>query len=70
MEQGKIGKIFTGVGLALGIAGSAMAIHHRVSYRKWADGEDPCHGRAGLTLTGMVIPLLIAAHGLNKREKH
>jgi len=56
------------IGLALETVGPSMAVHHRISYGRWYDNKDPCHGRAGLTLTGIGIPLLIAGNELNKKE--
>ena len=69
MEKEKTGKILKGVGLALGIIGPTMAIHHRISYGRWCDGKNPCLGRAGLALTGVGMPLLIAGNELNKKGK-
>jgi len=44
-----------------------MAVHHRISYGRWYDNKDPCHGRAGLVLAGIGIPLLIAGNELDKK---
>jgi hypothetical protein len=69
MEKEKTGQMLKATGLALGILGSAIAIHHRSSFGRWCDDKDPCHGRAGLALTGVGIPLLIAGNELNKKGK-
>ena len=69
MKKEQLGKIMKVTGLALTITGPAMTTHHRVSYGRWHDGKNPCHGRAGLTLTGLGIPLIIAGHELGKRGK-
>jgi len=69
MEKQKIGQMLKVGGLALGIIGSAIAIHHRSSFGRWCDDKDPCHGRAGLALTGVGIPLLIAGKEVKKKEK-
>ena len=69
MKKAKSGKILARMGLAMEITGVAMTIHHRVSYGRWHDGKNPCHGRAGLTLTGLGIPLIIAGSELSKRGK-
>jgi len=46
-----------------------MAVHHRISYGRWYDNKDPYHGRAGLVLAGIGIPLLIAGNELDKKGK-
>ncbi|MBN2186020.1 MAG: hypothetical protein JW732_01040 [Dehalococcoidia bacterium] len=68
MAKEKAGKVLTSIGLALEVIGPAMTIHHRISYGRWGDGKDPCHGRAGLVLAGIGIPLLIAGNELNRKE--
>jgi len=67
MEKRKTGKVLTRIGLASEITGLAMTVHHRISYGRWHDDKNPCHGRAGLVLTGIGVPLLIAGTKLSKR---
>ena len=69
MERNKVSKILGRTGLALEIVGPAMAIHHRTCYGKWRDDKGRCHGNAGLALTGIGIPLIIAGNRLSKRDK-
>ena len=69
MKKEQVSKIMKFTGLALTATGPAMTIHHRVSYGRWHDGKNPCHGRAGLALTGLGIPLIIAGRELDKRGK-
>jgi len=70
MEKEKSGKILARMGLAMEITGIAMTMHHRISYKRWHDGKNPCHGRAGLVLTGIGAPLLIVGTKLSKRRKN
>jgi len=69
MAKEKAGRILKVIGLALGTIGPSMAVHHRISYGRWYDNKDPCHGRAGLILAGIGIPLLIAGNELDKKGK-
>ena len=50
------------VGTLMIIGGSAMALHHRLSYGRWCDkDEEVCHGKAGLILAGIGLLLRLTS---------